>query len=124
MANWSLRVNGATAVANRLRKAGKSVGDAEQWVVGVGVEYGAYVEFGTSTNRAQPYLFPAADHVMRSRFEKIEKRALNSKNPLETLTEELALEIEREAKKRAPVDTGALRASIEAAPIGKMRGRR
>ena len=84
------------------------------WVVGVGAEYGAYVEFGTSKMDAQPYLFPAARFVMRTRFDEIQAQA----NTLDDLVELLAIEIEAEAKRRAPVDTGNLRGSIEAFPAG------
>jgi len=85
------------------------------WVVGVGVDYGAYVEFGTSRMAAQPYLFPAARQAMRSDFRGIERNA----NTLDEVVEGVALAIERRAKQNAPVDTGALRASISAAPAGQ-----
>lgn len=35
-------------------------------VVFVGAEYGVYVEFGTTRQRAQPYLQPALEEVSRS----------------------------------------------------------
>jgi prefoldin subunit 5 len=84
------------------------------WIVGVGAEYGAYVELGTSNMDAQPYLFPAARYVMRTRFDELQAQA----QTLDGLVELLAVEIEAEAKRRAPVDTGNLRASIEAFPAG------
>jgi len=88
--------------------------DNTAWAVGVGAEYGAYVEFGTSQSGAQPYLLPAARHVLRTQFDAIEEQA----NTLDDLVELLAIEIEAEAKRRAPVDTGNLRSSIEAFPVG------
>lgn len=87
-------------------------GDA-RYIVGVGAEYGAYVEFGTSKMAAQPYLFPAARHVFETEYERHAERATSA----DDLVRRLALAIEREAKTRAPVDTGNLRASIEAAPL-------
>lgn len=113
---WTISVNGASAVARTFQQAKNAYGTPSAWIVAVGVEYGAYVEFGTSRNQPQPYLFPAADKVMRSDFQRLERACHRAKNPTETLIESLALAIEREAKRRAPVDTGALRASIEAAP--------
>lgn len=38
------------------------------WWVEVGVEYGRFVEFGTSRMRAQPFLVPGVEQV-RPRFE-------------------------------------------------------
>lgn len=113
---WTITLNGADAVMDTFQQAKNAYGKPAAWIVGVGVEYGAYVEFGTSRNRAQPYLFPAADKVMRTDFKRLEKACHRASNPTETLVESLALAIEREAKRRAPVDTGALRSSIEAAP--------
>lgn len=84
------------------------------WIVGVGAEYGAYVEFGTSQMEAQPYLLPAARYVLRTKFDELEAQA----ETLDDLVELLAIEIEAEAKRRAPVDTGNLRSSIEAFPAG------
>lgn len=85
-----------------------------RYIVGVGAEYGAYVEFGTSQMEAQPYLFPAARHVMQTEYSRHESRARD----LDDLVRRLALAIEREAKQRAPVDTGNLRSSIETFPAG------
>jgi hypothetical protein len=84
------------------------------WIVGVGAEYGAYVEFGTSQMDAQPYLLPAARYAMRTRFDELQEQA----STLDGLVQLLAVEIEAEAKRRAPVDTGNLRGSIEAFPAG------
>jgi hypothetical protein len=95
---------------------------SDRWIVGVGAEYGAYVEFGTRRMRAQPYLFPAARQVVRTQLPALEARARTSPTPLDTLVALLATAIEAEAKRRAPVDTGNLRASIEAAPIGEFTG--
>lgn len=119
---WALTVKGADSVIDTFQKASKAYGETEAWIVGVGAEYAAYVEFGTSRNRAQPFLFPAADKVMRTDFKRLEKACHKSPNPTATLQKTIALAIEREAKGRAPVDTGALRASIEAAPASGSPG--
>jgi hypothetical protein len=90
--------------------------DDSRWIVGVGAEYAAYVEFGTSRMAAQPYLFPSARYVIRTEFDQIESRALSSATPMANIVARTARAIEREAKQRAPVDTGNLRSSIRAFP--------
>ena len=80
-----------------------------RYVVGSNVEYAIHVEFGTSRQEAQPYLRPAARRAVR----KLDAIADQVDSP-EELCAMLALEIEREAKKLAPVDTGRLKASLRA----------
>lgn len=49
-----------------------------QWAVIVMARYGAYVEYGTATHRAQPYLLPAAQAslpMFRDRVRVMLKRA-------------------------------------------------
>lgn len=79
------------------------------WVVGTNVEYAAYVEFGTSRMKAQPYLLPAARRVART-----PSRHVNDYASLDGFIKQVALAIEREAKDNAPVDTGNLQGSITA----------
>jgi len=107
-----MEITGAVETAEMLTSIGEQFGQDAAWVVGVGANYGVYVEFGTSKMAAQPYLLPATRTVMRSDFGQIEAQAESTGQ----VVEEIALRIEREAKDRAPVDTGNLRASIEAAP--------
>lgn len=87
-------------------------GEAE-YVVGTNVQYSVYVEFGTSKMAAQPYLRPAVEDVVNRMGDEIAEDAESA----EELVKRLALEIERGAKERAPVDTGNLRASIEAEQV-------
>ena len=83
------------------------------WVVGVGVHYAAFVEMGTRYMRAQPYLRPAAQQVMRTEFRQIEQSA----NSMPEVVERTAKAIEQRAKAMAPIDTGRLRASIQASRV-------
>lgn len=107
-----MRAAGIGQVVSMFKKL-ENMTSASTYVVGVGAEYGAYVEFGTSTMRAQPYLFPAAREVLRTDFETIERQA----ESLDDLVRLIALEIEAKATKKAPVDTGKLQNSIAAVPL-------
>jgi len=109
---WSQAIEGI----NELRTG---FGEDHAWIVGAGAEYSAYVELGTSRMKAQPYLFPAARYVMRTKFGQIQKMAMSKPNSMEFIVASLAQEIEAEAKRRAPIDTGNLRLSIRAFPAGK-----
>ena len=99
-------------------KARWGVSGSNVWIVGVGAEYGIYLEFGTSRMPAYPFLVPAVLHVSRTKIPRLEKRA-SSLNEFVSL---IALEIEREAKKNASgrpgprVQTGFLKSSIQAFP--------
>jgi len=80
-----------------------------RYVVGTNVEYAVYVEFGTSSNQAQPFLRPAVRRAVRS----MDRAFTGAESPQE-VAEQLALTIEAEAKREAPVDTGTLKNSITA----------
>lgn len=107
-----LKLHGAAQAIDALDDMRDALGD-DAYSVGTSVEYAAYVEFGTSTQQAQPYLFPAAQKVMRSQFDAF-ARAANSTDELARM---VALAIEAEAKRTVPVDTGRLRASISVQKI-------
>lgn len=115
-ANSAIKVHGFKKAINALETLKEGFNGNSRWIVGVGANYGAYVEFGTARMAAQPYLFPAARHVMRTEFEQIVSEAQNRSDPLEYIVEATATAIEAEATRRAPVDTGNLQNSIEAYP--------
>lgn len=79
------------------------------YVVGTNVEYSVFVEFGTRHMQARPYLRPAVREAM-NKADNLADKADSS----EELVKLIALEIERSATGKAPVDTGKLQASIEA----------
>lgn len=79
------------------------------WVVGTNVKYSLYVEFGTSSQKAQPYLRPALAKVKRNIG-----RIVSSASSLNEALRNAALAIEAEAKRLVPVDTGTLKGSIKA----------
>lgn len=80
-----------------------------RYVVGTNVEYSVYVEFGTSSMQAQPYLRPAVERAVRSM-----DSIIDGAESGQEIAERLALEIEAEATREAPVDTGTLQNSITA----------
>lgn len=120
MARFGIRVNGFSQAVGTLRdiRTGWTSGGG-RWIVGVGAEYGAYVEFGTSRMSAQPYFFPAAREALSQDLPRILSRAKRVRQPLEYIISRLALAIEERAKRKAPVDTGFLQNSIVAAPAPK-----
>lgn len=82
-----------------------------RYIVGSDVEYAIYVEFGTSRNQAQPYLRPAVERAVR----KLD--SIGTFASPDDVAQALALEVERQAKMEAPVDTGTLKNSITAQRI-------
>lgn len=88
----------------------RSFAEPAEYIVGTDVEYAVYVEFGTSRMAAQPYMRPAVKSVVNRKGDQFAEDAESAKD----LVKKLALEIEREAKERAPVDTGTLQNSIQA----------
>lgn len=77
------------------------------YTVGANADYAVYVEFGTDSQQAQPYLRPAAQKV-EQRLERLAGDAAS----LEQFVKLASFEAERIAKEEVPVDTGNLRASI------------
>ena len=80
-------------------------------IVADGVEYGLYQEMGTTRMAAHPFMRPAVEAV-RIGFTKAFKEAGSNFALADQVVEKTARDIERLAKQQAPVDTGALRASI------------
>ncbi|WP_394743357.1 HK97-gp10 family putative phage morphogenesis protein [Natronococcus roseus] len=107
MAGASLRgIGSLVSTTTMLREKWTSQGSVV-YTVGSSAEYSVYVEFGTSTQGAQPYLRPAVQRV-QSRLASIASEAAG----IEEFVKVAAHEIERIAKEEVPVDTGNLRASI------------
>lgn len=78
-----------------------------RYVVGTSQEYAVFVEYGTSSQAAQPYLRPAAEQTKRE-LDTIAGQA----NDINEFVELAALNVERISKEVVPVDTGALKSSI------------
>lgn len=112
MGNWGANLIGFGQAMDVMKDL-KNVVVSDTWIVGTSVEYAAYVEFGTSKMKAQPYLRPAVREVFTQDFSRLADQAENTNE----LVKLLALEVERKAKKKAPVDTGNLMGSIRAMPL-------
>lgn len=80
-------------------------------VVADGVEYGIYQEYGTSRGVPPKRFMGRAAQAIRPGFEAAWKQA-RSYEQADRIVEKGARDVERKAKENAPVDTGALRASI------------
>lgn len=109
---WGATLVGLGGVMDALDAIEVQFGDEVVYVVGTNVEYAVHQEFGTSRMPPQPYLFPAAREVNRE----IETIAADHAS-IDAIVRAAALEIERRAKIKAPVDTGRLRSSITAQRI-------
>lgn len=109
MGKWGASINGATALKGQMAQFRAKLDGPVTYVIGTPVEYSVFVELGTSRMHAQPYLRPAVEHVARNI-----QTIFNQAGSLSAAIGKLALDIEAEAKRRCPVDTGNLRASIQA----------
>jgi hypothetical protein len=93
----------------------------DSWLVGTAVSYAVYVNFGTRDQDPQPFFTSTIQEARQdlpgfiARNTQTTVAQIDSADELVRVT---ALAIERVAKQRAPVDTGTLRASIQAYPGG------
>ena len=103
---------------SKLRKLiADTAGPIKPKVVADGVEYGIYQEYGVENGfgrgiriPAHPFMRPAVEAV-RGQFNKAMRAALGT-GKAQAVVDKTAFDVERGAKARAPVDTGALRGSI------------
>ena len=88
------------------------------YIIGVGAEYGIYLETGTSRMPSHPFMGPAVKKVMREQGDSIAAEA----DSVEEVVRGIAFAIEKEAKNYASTGvppgpdeiTGNLKGSIEA----------
>ena len=117
----SVKVLGIKELESKIRKmaAGSSRAHAR---IGTNIEYGPYVELGTSRMRAQPYLRPAYDERKQEALKEVSdvlsSNLLSGDMKLRDALYSGGLVIERAAKIKAPVLTGALRSSITTEATG------
>ena len=92
----------------RLMRATSGPGPVK--IVADGVEYGIYQELGTSKMTAQAFMGPAVEAV-RPGFNQAFSGVITNAQAAAVITK-TAFDVERGAKQRAAVDTGAMRSSI------------
>jgi hypothetical protein len=85
--------------------------DTDTFIIADGVDYGIYQEFGTKRMAAQPFLIPAFEDATKSLPAAMGQAVERGVNPNDVL-KKTAFDIQGNAQKRAPVDTGALKNSI------------
>ncbi|MCU4744498.1 HK97-gp10 family putative phage morphogenesis protein [Natronoglomus mannanivorans] len=78
------------------------------YTVRADTDYAVYVEFGSSRNKAQPFLRPAVEETMRDA-----DSLLGDEITPDSIAEAVAEDIADNAQRIAPVDTGKLERSIE-----------
>lgn len=104
--NWTARLLGMGSVLDELNDLTIEVGSDAVYVVGTNVTYSVHQEFGTVYQDGTPHLRPAIRST-QSRIGQLAQKADSG----DDLIRLIALDIEAGAKRRAPVDTGNLRAS-------------
>lgn len=109
----SAKVGGIDALNSVFEQMKEQLGKARPWQVATNVEYAKHVEFGTSRQRAQPYMRPAVEKAT-AQLEQLAARTIGSGKSSQELIKTVAFFIEAEAKRVVAVDTGNLRNSITA----------
>lgn len=113
---WGINLNGMGFLINAFEDLRMEV-DTDQrtlWVVRAGdvskgVDYATFVENGTSRMEAQPFFGPAIRETVRE-WDSV----VGDRTDPDDIAEIIALEIERKAKAKVPVDTGSLHDTIRA----------
>lgn len=106
---------GEKALIDKIRKMATGSTRAHARI-GTNIEYGPYVELGTSRMRAQPYLRPALDEKRQEALQEVSdvlsSNLVRGGLKLRDALYSGGLVIEAAAKVKAPVLTGTLRSSI------------
>lgn len=121
-----VEINGMQDTLAELDELKRDFTGGGEWVVGTAVEYAIYLEFGTSKMDPKPFFRPALREV-RTRgvegfVESNSDTSIESIDSAEELVQTLAFALERRIKeiitRKTLVDTGTLRASVLAVPLG------
>lgn len=134
---FGINLNGFGVVLTELEQIKKAAISETVWVVGTNVKYGAYLEFGTSSMPAYPWLRPAVNEFNRNPEGFLVKHTdtfVDQIDDAEELVAKITLSLERQMKlnvsanaanRRSPgthpehpkIQSNTLRASIEAEKV-------
>ena len=98
----SVRLDAITAAAKH---------NPHRRIIADGVEYGIYVELGTTRMIARPFLVPNFERVTK-KLPKAIGAAVQNAIPLQFIVDKAAFDVMAGAMVDAPVDTGALMNSL------------
>jgi len=127
MSDFELNVSGIESFREDLNDLEGDLTTDEEYVVGVGAEYGIYLEFGTRKMPPYPFFRPAIREARANPDEFVDSEAVDSiteyiRKLAFSLEAQIKINATAETSGRSPgtdsdhpqVDTGNLRASIEA----------
>lgn len=119
MSNWGTKLLGFNRTMDMFERIQTRFDGNAVYIVGSDVEYSIYVELGTSSMAAQPFLRPAVRDWQRDPQGYISKHTNHNGDfeSLDDLVRVSALAIERDAAQRSPVDSGNLQASIKSEKV-------
>lgn len=124
MADLSLDLEGVDALHEELNRLEEAWTGDSHWVVGTQVEYGIYLEYGTSKMDPKPFFRPALNELRwkgpADFLDDHTKTTVEEIDNAAELIRKLALALERRIKQiiqtRGLIETGTLRWSITAVP--------
>lgn len=108
MTRISIHVDGAERVASQFDAMAIEIESEVVYAVGTPLEYSIWQEIGTTFHPPQPYMRPSVEEVRAKQM-----KYLASNAGFDEAIEDMAKDVRDKAKDRAPVDTGALKRSIE-----------
>ncbi|WP_436933692.1 hypothetical protein [Halovenus marina] len=121
MSDFGFDISGVRAQLEALKEERRDWMDSKTMQVGTAVEYSIYLEFGTSKMDAKPFFRPAlveAQRDLESFVADNTGKSLRTIDSADELVETIAFALERRVKEiiteKGLIDTGALRASVQA----------
>lgn len=123
MADLSLELEGLEETLEELDRLQERWTGGGSWVVGTAVEYSIFLEFGTSKMDPKPFMRPAL-HAYRANLRKAiaadTNTTLEEIDSADELVRVIAFGLERRIKRiitsKGLIETGTLRASVQAVP--------
>lgn len=124
MATFDAELTGLTSLVDELDDIEDRWAGESHWLVGTGVEYAVYLEFGTRDMDPRPFVGPVVNEVRTQGIDGFlranTRTSVDAITSADGLVRALALAMERRIKEliteKGLIDTGTLRASIRAVP--------